>query len=109
MITTTFLLLLIAFEICYLTSRQYKQTNPPAYVARVVANKNQFRVLALLLCLIATAIVVVKLGWASGSAAIIFGLMAAGSLIVTLQPFRYFRFTTILALYFAVLLLEIFI
>lgn len=103
------MLLLMAFEICYLTSKQYKQANPPAYVATLVSNKNLFRILALLLVFIATAVFVVKLGWASGIAALIFGLMAAASLIVSLQPFRYFRFTTIVALYFVILLLEIFI
>ncbi|QPH39318.1 hypothetical protein [Pedobacter endophyticus] len=109
MITTTFLLLLMAFEICYLTSKQYKQTNPPAYVATLVSNKNQFRIGALFLLFVATAMLVVNLGWASGIATLIFGLMAAGSLIVSLQPFRYFRVATIAAVYFAILLLEIFI
>jgi len=109
MITTIFLLLLMAFEICYLTSKQFKQANPPAYVVSIIANKTMWRIGAFLLVLAATVLLIMVLGFASGIATLIFGLMAAGSLIVSLQPFHYFRVATIAAVYFAILLLEIFI
>ena len=109
MITTSFLLMLVAFEICYLTSKQYKQAHPPAYVSTMVNKKKQFRVLASLIFIASSILLILKLGWGSGVAAVIFTLMAAGSLIVSIQPFRYFKVGVIAAIYFSILLLEIFI
>jgi len=109
MITTTFLLLLISFEFFYLTSKQYRQQNKPGYIGKITANASVFRVLAGVLFTIATLLSVYKLGFSSGIIAIIVGLMAAGSLIVLLQPLKYLSLTTIAALYFSVLLLEFFI
>jgi len=109
MITTIFLLLLITFEIWYLTSKQFKQANPPAYVAKIISHTKRFRIGASLLFMVATALLIIKLGWASGLAAVITGLMAAGSLVVVVQPFRYVRIATLVMLYLSILLLEIFI
>jgi len=109
MITTTFLLLLISFELFYLTSKQFKQQNLPAYIFSIKAKAKIFRLVAGLLFVLATILFVFNLGWTSGILAIVVGVMAAGSLVVTLQPFQYLRLTTVAVLYFSVLLLEVFI
>ncbi|WP_156166735.1 hypothetical protein [Pedobacter sp. BMA] len=109
MITTSFLFMLIAFEICYLTSKQFKQQHPPSYVSTIVHKKKQFRVLAALFFIVSSTLLILNLGWGSGIAAIVFTLMAAGSLIVSIQPFRYVKIGVIAAVYFSILLLEIFI
>lgn len=101
--------MLLAFEICYLTSKQYKQPHPPSYVATMVKKKKQFRVFALLIFIASSILLFLKLGWGSGVAAVIFSLMAAGSLVVTIQPFRYFKVGVIAAIYFSILILEILI
>lgn len=109
MITTTFLLLLISFELFYLTSKQFKQQNLPSYMLSIKAKAKIFRMVAGVLFMLATVLFVFQLGWTSGIIAVIIGVMAAGSLIVTTQPFQYLRLTTVTVLYFSVLLLEFFI
>ena len=109
MITTTFLLLLISFECWYLTPGQIKLTHSPIYIQHIVANALLFRISGAVLFLIATASFIFNLGLASGIASVIFGLMAAGSLFVVLQPFQYLRIKVVAVLYFSILLLEIFI
>jgi len=109
MITTSFLLLFISFEIWYLTSKQFKQGNSVAYIQKIISNAKPFRFGAGLLFAIAATIIIINLGWASGIPAVIVGLMAAGSLVVVLQPFRYIGFTSVASLYILLLLLEIFI
>jgi hypothetical protein len=109
MITTIFLLLLVTFEIWYLTSSQYKPNHPPVYVRKIISNGKKFRIAASLLFLIATVLLIIELGWTSGITAAIVGIMAAGSLIVVIQPFQYLRIQTLGLLYISVLLLEIFI
>ncbi|WP_316737501.1 hypothetical protein [Pedobacter aquatilis] len=106
MITTTFLLLLISFELFYLTSKQFKEKNTPAYLAKIATNGKTYRLVAAALFVVATILFIISLGWSSGLVAIIVGIMAAGSLIVLLQPFRYLRPTTIAVLYFSILILE---
>jgi len=106
MITTTFLLLLISFELFYLTSKQYKEKNMPAYMAKIAANAKTYRLLAAVLFIVSIILFVIALGWLSGIIAIIVGIMAAGSLIVLIQPFRYLRPATIAVLYFSILILE---
>jgi hypothetical protein len=109
MITTIFLLLLISFEIWYLTSSQYKPRHPSVYISKIISNGKKLRIGAAVLFFVANALMIFQLGWASGIAAAIVGIMAAGSLIVVLQPFGYMRIKTISILYFTVLLLEFFI
>lgn len=102
-------MLLVTFEIFYLTSKQYKQQNHPAHINKIKTNVKAFRWLAIGILIMATGLFILNLGWSSGIIAAFVGLMAAGSLITLLQPFRYLRLTTIGVLYFSVLLLEIFI
>ncbi|WP_316832281.1 hypothetical protein [Pedobacter aquatilis] len=109
MITTACLLLLFAFEILYLTSKQYKQSNSPFWVTTIIAKPKQFRLGAAILFIIGGALIICNMGWASGFVALIVAVMAAGSLVVVLQPFRYIGLISLSALYAAVLLLEIFI
>lgn len=109
MITTIFLLLLLAFEICYLTSKQFKEVNLPPYVKTITLHPKQFRTGAGFLFVIATSLLIIYLGLVSGIFAVIVGLMAAGSLIVIIQPFRYIPLLSLLILYFSIFLLEIFI
>lgn len=75
----------------------------------VKAKAKIFRMGAGVLFILATLLFVFQLGWTSGIIAIIIGVMAAGGLIVTLQPFQYLKLTTVAVLYFSVLLLEFFI
>ncbi|WP_443938496.1 hypothetical protein [Pedobacter sp. MW01-1-1] len=109
MITTSLLLLLIAFEIWYLTSKQNKQNNTSDYVKKLNAQSKLFRQSTIVLVILSAILLCLKLGLTSGLTATLFCLMAVGSLVVTVQPFRYIRYSTLAVLYVVFLLLEIFI
>ncbi|SDC23184.1 hypothetical protein [Pedobacter soli] len=109
MISTACLMLLLAFEILYLTSKQYKQASSLVFVKTIVAKPRQFRLAAAILFSIGSALIISGMGWVSGSVAVVVAVMATGSLVVVLQPFRYIGVIGLSALYAAVLLLEIFI
>ncbi|WP_025146460.1 hypothetical protein [Pedobacter jeongneungensis] len=109
MITTTFLLLLISFELWYLTSKQFKEHKLPDYLVKIIANAKLYRIVAAILFIVACYLFIFFLGVTSGLTAIVFATMAAGSLVVVIQPFQYLRITTVAMLYFTILLLEFFI
>ncbi len=83
--------------------------HPSVYIQHIAKKPLLVRIAGAFLFLLATASFIFNLGLASGIAAVIFGLMAAGSLIVVLQPFQYLRIKVVAGLYFSFLLLEIFI
>ncbi|WP_443944317.1 hypothetical protein ACJVDH_15525 [Pedobacter sp. AW1-32] len=109
MISTLFLIFLLAFEICYVTSEQYKPSKPRLYLQKLRANKQNAHLGAAVLLLLATTGFVIIFGWASGLFGAVISLMAAGSLIVVLQPFAYLKPGNIILIYGCVFLLEIFI
>ena len=107
MFSTLYLILLVAFQLWYLTSRQLKTAPSAAYLQPVIRNQRQTRLMGGVLCLAATALFIAKLGWMSGISASIIGLMGIGCLTVTLQPFNYLRIETVVLLYVFSLILEL--
>ena len=109
MITTVFLLQLISFELLYLSSKQNRQQKLPVYLAGILLNAKGNSIASGALLFISAALFISQLGWASGLSSAVFGAMAAGSLIVVLQPFNYLRIPAVALIYVFALLLEIFI
>lgn len=109
MITLLFLLLLIAFKLAYVTSKQQRKSIQAAYLQKVTTKPTIARFTASILIIIAMAMFITKLGIASGIAACILGLMGAGSLIVLLQPLNYLRGWTLAGLFAFFFVLELFI
>lgn len=109
MITTLFFMQLIGFQLWHITSKQVKQTNPPAYLQGILNNKQRYRIAGAVLFLIATVLFIVKWGWMSGICASIIGLMGVGCLIVALHPFRYIGEKEVFLFYGLFLILEILI
>lgn len=67
------------------------------------------RLCALLLFLVGGGLLLWQLSWGSAIAAACFMLMAAGSIVVSFFPFRYFNLRSVLALYLLFMMLEIFL
>src|SRR5690348_13473282 len=106
MITTLCLLQLIAFEIWYVSSPQFKSGNRRAYLNHILRNKHVFRILGIALLLVTTIIFIVIWGWMAGICAAIVSLMTIGSLVVIFQPFRYLNEKTGAMLFALLLVLE---
>ncbi|MES2063659.1 MAG: hypothetical protein V4456_17150 [Bacteroidota bacterium] len=106
MITTLFFLLLIAFELCYVTSKQIKINKPATYLRKIITNPKSARIIAALIFIVAIVLFIIQLGWVSGSIACFVCLMGAGNLVVTLHPFRYLQGLAIMGLFFFFLILE---
>ena len=81
----------------------------PVYLAEILLNAKANRITSGILLCVSATLFVSQLGWASGLSSAVFGAMAAGSLIVSLQPFNYLRLPAVALLYVFALLLEIFI
>jgi hypothetical protein len=106
MITTLYFIQLIALQIWYVTSEQVKHTHPPVYLRSILRHKQTYRMIGLALMLLSTVCFVVQLGWMSGICASIVGLMGIGSLVVLLNPFRYFNEKVVVVLFALFLVLE---
>jgi len=109
MITTLYFIILIGFQLWYLTSKQVKYAYTAAYVLNIKKNPNGYRIAGGILLLIAAAIFVMRMGWMSGLSAWLVGLMGIGGLVVMLAPFQYLRPITVIILYIFFLILELFI
>lgn len=107
MFTTLFLLLLVAFRLWYVTSKQYRPNNPPQYLRSLMARPVLARVAGAVLVALVTVAFVVKLGWVTGILAGFVALMGAGSLVVALSPFRYITAAAASGLYAFFLILEL--
>jgi hypothetical protein len=106
MITTLCLLQLIAFEIWYVTSPQFKSEHRREYVTRILRSKRAFRIIGLALLLVTTIMFVVVWGWLAGICAALVSLMTIGSLVVVLHPFRYLNEKKVAMLFTLLLVLE---
>jgi hypothetical protein len=109
MISTLYFLLLIAFQLWYLTSKQVKYAYTTPYMLNIKKEPERYRIIGILLLLITAALFVMKMGWMSGLCAWLVGLMGIGSLVIMLSPFRYLRPGEVIVLYIICLSLEIFI
>ncbi len=107
MITTLFLLLLLGFQLWYLTSKKAGSTVQPSYLQTILRDRRLGRIIGAVLILLATIIFIVRLGIMSGLSAAIVGLMCAGSLVVLLRPFRVISEKAVVVLYVLFLTLEI--
>lgn len=106
MISTFFFLLLIAFQLWYLTSPQVK-LQPVGYQVYVTKNPQNSRIAGGALLAIAAILFVLKFGLMTGLCAWLVGLMGVGGLIVALAPFRYLNIYSTLILYIVFLGLEL--
>jgi len=106
MISTLFFLLLMAFQLWYLSSSQVK-TQPVGYQVYVTNNPRPARLVGWALAALAAALFVWRFGWMTGLSAWLVGLMGVGNLIVTLAPFRYLRLPATVLLYLVFLTLEV--
>jgi hypothetical protein len=109
MISTLYLILLIAFQLWYWTSSQVKYAYTSSYVLTVKKNPERYRIVGGVLLVIAAALFVIRMGWMSGLSAWLVGLMGVGSLVVMLAPHHYLRPRTVIGLYILFLILELFI
>lgn len=109
MISTLYLIQLVAFQLWYLTSKQIRPAPDTGYALRVVQQPKQSRLVGSALFLSTTVIFVLMLGLMSGICASLVGLMGVGCLTVSLQPFNYLRLSTVGFLYALSLILELFI
>jgi len=106
MISTLFLLLLLAFELWYRTSPQVKM-QPAGYHTYVVKNPRPARLLGGLLAGLVAVLLGLQWGWLTGLCAWLVGLMGVGSLVVALAPFRYLTVYALGGLYALCLALEL--
>ena len=109
MISTLYFIILIAFELWYLTSKQVKHVGLSEYQLQVLKYPQKSRIVGATLFLIATALFVSNFGWMSGISASIVGLMGVGCLIVMFAPFKYLSLKLVILLYIFFVILEIFI
>ncbi len=106
MISTFFLLLLLAFWLWYLAADPAKA--PAAgYQAYVLNNPRTARLAGSGLALLTAALFVARFGPMTGLCAWLVGLMGVGCLVVVLAPFRYLSPAAVGALYACLLTLEI--
>lgn len=106
MISTFFFLLLIAFQLWYLSSSQVK-IQPVGYQAYVTNNPRNSRIAGGILAIVSALLFVWKLGVMTGLCAWLVGLMGVGCLIVALAPFRYLSPAAVVLLYLVSLTLEV--
>jgi hypothetical protein len=106
MISTFFFLLLIAFQLWYLTSPQVK-IQPVGYQVYVTNNPRNARIVGGILAVFTAVLFVVKFGCMTGLCAWLVGLMGVGGLLVTINPFRYLGVFSVLILYAFFLTLEV--
>lgn len=109
MITTLFLILLLAFLGWMFSSRKNKQIQPPVYLQPLLQHRQAVRLSCNFLGLLACAGFVWKLGWETGLFAALVGLMGVGCLVVFLRPYMIIRELQLGLLYIFFLLMEIFI
>lgn len=109
MISTLYLIILIAFQCWYLTSKQVKYAYSAGYVLHIKKNPQRYRIIGGALLVMAAALFVMRMGWMSGLSAWLVGLMGVGSLVVMLSPYHYLRPKTVFILYILFFNLELFI
>lgn len=109
MISTLYLVLLIAFQLWYLTSRQVKHTNLKGYELLMIKEAQKSRMMGGILFFMVTVAFVFQFGWMSGICASIVGLMGVGCLVVMLAPFKYLNIKLLIVFYIFSVTLEIFI
>lgn len=103
------MLLLIAFRLWHITSKQVKHNTTPAYLHKIVANPKPARMAGAALVILVTTIFVVKMGGLTGILASAIGLMGVGCLVVSLSPFNYASTSAVGSLYALFLILEVLI
>lgn len=106
MLSTFFLLLLLAFQLWYLTSPQVKM-QPVGYEALVVKHPQQARLVGGALLVVAAVLFVLRFGLITGLSAWLVGLMGVGGLVVALAPFRLLSVAVIAGVYVVSLGLEL--
>jgi type IV secretory pathway TrbD component len=106
MLSTLFLLLLVAFMLGYLTSDQVKM-QPVGYQVYVTSNPRIARIMGGILLAVPALALGLQLGWMTGLSIWLVGLMCAGCLVVTLAPFGYLTGLSVAALYAVFLGLEL--
>jgi hypothetical protein len=106
MLSTLFLLLLVAFVLGYLTSSQVKM-QPVGYQVYVVRHPRSARMAGGILLVISALFLGLQLGWMTGLSVWLVGLMCAGCLVVALAPFGYLTAPLVATLYVIFLGLEL--
>jgi hypothetical protein len=106
MLSTLFLLLLVAFALGYLASGQVKMPLV-GYQAYVAQRPRPARLAGGLLLALTALVLGLQLGWMTGLSTWLVGLMAAGCLVVALAPLGYLALRPVAALYVVFLGLEL--
>lgn len=109
MYSTVFLLLFIAFYLLYNLSERVVLKNKSRLLAYFGRRIWLTRTISLLLTLIASFLLIWRLGTGAGIFSIVLVLMACGSLIVVLSPLQYFRLRHLLVFYGCLIAFEIFV
>lgn len=106
MLSTLFLLLLVAFMLWYLASGQVK-TQLVGYQVHVAQHPRRARLAGGLLLALTALALGGQLGWMTGLGIWLVGLMGAGGLVVALVPCGYLTGASVAALYVIFLGLEL--
>lgn len=109
MYSTVFFLLFAAFYLFYNLSTRVKITGKPAFLAYLEQRPSLSKWTALSLALLVCILLIKALGLGAGVFGFVVALMGAGSLIVSLAPFRYFRMKQLLLIYGCMVIFEVFI
>lgn len=109
MYSTLFLLLFVAFVLCYLASPQLKALKLPlvGYPAYVARHPLAFRAVAGALLALTALACAWQLGPMTGLSTWLVGLMGTGCLVVALGPLGYLNGPTLATLYVVFLSLEL--
>jgi len=109
MYTTIILLIFIAFLFLYNTSKKSKWPNKPLWASYFETRKTLSVFISAILVLLACIMLVFLNGTVAGVFSVIVIIMAMGSLIVLLFPFRYVSVTQTILLFLLFIVLEQFI
>jgi hypothetical protein len=109
MYSTYLLLVFVGFFLWYNTSKKARWKDKSQFLLNLEAKPQLSKVIVTLCFLMATALLILELGWMSGICASIVAIMTMGSLIVAVFPFRYLNSWSLLLFYGLFLGLEIFI
>jgi len=109
MYSTVIALIFLAFLLLYNLSKKNKWEGRPEWAKKMVSGKLLSRSVSMVLLLISLFLLILFTGTGAGIFTFIVVLMAVGSLIVLLSPFRYITARHLIILYGLSLIFEIII
>jgi hypothetical protein len=109
MYTNIIFLVFIAFLFFYNTSKKNNWSDKPEWARHLANRKSQSVFLAAMILTLACGLLIYLNGTVAGIFSFIVIIMAMGSLIVLLFPFRYLSFRHVTLVYFVLIVFELLI